>query len=138
MFYQYDLACPPGFIYNHFDSQCANATGYQCLPTYNCTTLGNIENPAKNDCMSYITCIDGLSGIVTARVVDCPNGTVFSPVEKNCVNETRFKCPPEVEYPQVLEVAIENAMSSGNVTVNSSVRIVSNVVFFVSLYLLTL
>ncbi|KAJ2950630.1 hypothetical protein O0L34_g8886 [Tuta absoluta] len=99
-FYQYNLACPPSFVYNHFDSQCSNATGYYCLPSYNCTKIGNYQNPDSTDCMSYVSCIQGLDAL-TARLVDCPANTVYSPIEEFCVEDTAYTCPSATPKPDV-------------------------------------
>ncbi|KAJ8727116.1 hypothetical protein PYW08_015513 [Mythimna loreyi] len=91
-FTQYKLMCPMGSVYSHLEKQCTNATNYKCYPNFNCTSVGNFEDPESTDCSSYVACIEGLGTIGTPRVVGCPSNTLFNPTVGVCVNDTEFTC----------------------------------------------
>ncbi|XP_049865665.1 uncharacterized protein LOC126366556 [Pectinophora gossypiella] len=145
-FYQYDLACPPNFIFNHFDNQCTNATGYQCLPKYNCTELGTFPNTESTDCSSYIVCIQGLSGL-TARLVNCPEDKIFNPIVESCLNTSLYMCPSATEKPNVSVVTTDqpsivqeevNDPSTRSIPANGAIRINMQYVVVISMFSLLL
>lgn len=92
-FYKYNLPCPETFIFNHFDNQCSNATGYRCFTDYNCTTIGNFEYLGSENCTSYLACVQGLTNVVTARLIDCTLDKVFNPDVGYCVARAEYTCP---------------------------------------------
>lgn len=96
IFYSYNLLCPASFIFNHFDKQCSNATGYKCFPDYNCTTVGNFDYQDNENCTSYIACVKGLSNFVTPRLITCSQGKIFSPDVRNCVPNMEYDCPRNI------------------------------------------
>ncbi|XP_073966453.1 uncharacterized protein [Choristoneura fumiferana] len=100
---QYDLSCPDTFIYSHIDNQCTNITSYQCYPQYNCSSLGDFRNENDLNCTTYIACIHGLNEIATARLVECPEGTLFSSLNGTCVNSTQVVCISDDKPPIILD-----------------------------------
>lgn len=92
IFYSYNLQCPANFTFNHIDKQCSNATGYRCFSDYNCTIGGNFDYSNNENCTSYVACVKGLSSIVTARLIDCPLGQLFSPAVGQCVAYEEYIC----------------------------------------------
>lgn len=95
-FTQYKLLCPMGSVYSHLEQQCTNATNYKCYPTYNCTSTGNFAYLEKDDCSSYVACIQGLGNLGTARLIQCPQSMLFNPEVGVCVNSTEYACIREV------------------------------------------
>lgn len=121
-FTKYDLLCPEQTVYSHLENQCTNVTNYQCLPGHNCTQEGDYPDLSSPGCKSYIACIKDLNSVYAARLVDCPPHTVFSTLNKTCVNETLYKCNGVTEKPIVFHVIINNASSvSGNFSSNSAI-----------------
>ncbi|XP_041973357.1 protein PTCD3 homolog, mitochondrial-like [Aricia agestis] len=64
----YNLVCPENTIYSHIDNQCTNVTSYQCYTNYTCSGVGNIVNDLDENCFTYISCVQDLSKIVSARL----------------------------------------------------------------------
>lgn len=98
-FYQYNLTCPQSYLFSPLDNLCT--TTFTCLnitTPFTCQSLGAFENPVSKDCSTFIACIEGLQNMTTPRLVECGDGTVFSPLARACVNETEYVC----EKPLVL------------------------------------
>ncbi|KAM3968085.1 uncharacterized protein ACR2FA_005393 [Aphomia sociella] len=81
--FEYDLACPLGFIVNYKDMVCSNSTKYKCEPSYKCTDIGNFTNPADEKNTSYITCIQGFGELIIAIASNCSDDYVYGIMEKN-------------------------------------------------------
>ncbi|CAK1578570.1 unnamed protein product [Parnassius mnemosyne] len=115
---EYNLTCPETFIFSHIENLCTNVTSYKCFPDYNCTAVGNFEADSTENCRAFISCVEGISGLVAPRLIECPQGTVFNLTENSCVNETLHKCN---KSPKVLTVLINHVPKfSGNFTVNKA------------------
>ncbi|KAJ8725151.1 hypothetical protein PYW07_016109 [Mythimna separata] len=91
-FTQYKLMCPMGSVYSHLEKQCTNASNYKCLPNFNCTSVGNFEDPESSDCSSYVACIDGMGSIGTPRVLHNEILTIDHDVTLNCMRSRYFDC----------------------------------------------
>ncbi|KAJ0179469.1 hypothetical protein K1T71_005181 [Dendrolimus kikuchii] len=116
-FTQYNIKCPTGFIYSHLEQQCTNVTSYHCLPTYNCTNPGNLVNPDSENCTSYIACIEGISELVTARLIQCPLNTTFNPATGDCVND--YKCNSKgVDFATIPNLEVDSYQYNGNFSFN--------------------
>ncbi|CAK1578569.1 unnamed protein product [Parnassius mnemosyne] len=102
---EYNLTCPETFIFSHIENLCTNVTSYKCFPDYNCTAVGNFEADSTENCRAFISCVEGISGLVAPRLIECPQGTVFNLTENSCVNETLHKCN---KSPKVLTVLINH------------------------------
>ncbi|XP_041972656.1 uncharacterized protein LOC121728553 [Aricia agestis] len=102
----YNLVCPENTIYSHIDNQCTNVTSYQCYTNYTCSGVGNIVNDLDENCFTYISCVQDLSKIVSARLVRCPGHMVFSATESVCVNSISYNCSRET--PKVFEVSVHD------------------------------
>lgn len=123
-FTKYDLQCPEQTVYSHLESQCTNVTSYQCLPGYNCTQEGDYPDLSSTDCKSYISCFKDLNSTLAARLIDCPTHTVFSSLNKTCVNETLYKCNSVTENPIIFHVIVNNATNvNGSVLPSSAISV---------------
>lgn len=132
-FTQYKLMCPMGSVYSHLEAQCTNATNYKCYPTYNCSGIGNFANPETSDCASFVACIEGLGGIGTARLVECPPNMLFNSTV--CVPSTEFNCTTlKINTNRVVEEHVVRLPN--NNTINNTIGINVNFSLLLSLSLL--
>lgn len=98
-FTQYKLNCPQGSIYSHLEQQCTNATNYKCYPSFNCTVVGNFINPESENCSTYISCIQGMNDLATARLIQCPVDTIFNGTSGECVDKNLSTCYTSIVKP---------------------------------------
>ncbi|XP_063530831.1 uncharacterized protein LOC134741868 [Cydia strobilella] len=117
---QIDLSCPDNFVYSHVDNQCTNVTSYQCYPEYNCISVGNFKGSKDMNCTMYVACVQGLNQLATARLIQCPADTLYSPVEGVCVNSTMFTCDNDGK-PNVVDAM--PSQESSNTSTNSAVNL---------------
>lgn len=138
-FIDYNLTCPPSFIFSPLENVCTNVTNYQCLDMllpFNCTGIGNFENLHTHDCKSYIACVQGLNDTVSPRLIECSNDKLFDPVQRFCVSKMEFQCKIEVSMPTAKpDVQVGNGIPHVNGVIQPngalSVRAVSSTLFFI-------
>ncbi|XP_047989734.1 uncharacterized protein LOC125229017 [Leguminivora glycinivorella] len=130
---QLDLNCPDNFVYSHIDNQCTNVTSYQCYPEYKCVSVGNFEGSKDKKCTMYVACVQGLNQLTTARLIQCPENTLFSPEQGACVSNTTFTCENEAK-PDVIDVM--PSQESSNTSTNNALNLCSN--YAVLIYLIAI
>lgn len=122
-FTSYKLTCPVGTAYSHLEMFCTNASTYKCLPSYVCTEAGNFETP-NSHCTSYIACVRGVNGFVTARQIDCPQDQLFNNVEGICVNSTEYNCNVVDNVPESLGHNVTVVEDAYNVGVERNMTVI--------------